>query len=208
MMLLCALADVKTLLDLSDTSQDAKLTLLIKRVSAQIARELHYNPVRSTYASEPHAINNRQLLILDAQPIQSITSITLDGAAVTDFSREPQYDAMGMVYRAAGWCGNWYTRGIANDPVAGEHSILVSYVGGWYLPGDQGYVEDNLASLPYDIQAAAIHATLEAFNINENGGVGIADHMEGKVKDTFRADRGLSQTVLDMIEPWVRKVVA
>jgi len=207
-MTLCALADVKTLLDLSDTSQDAKLTLLIKRVSAQIAGELHYNPAFSVIVGEPHAVNNRQLLQLDTQPIQAIASITLDGVAVTDYSREPQYDAIGQVYRGDGWCGNWYVRGIAYDPVAGFHSILVSYSGGWYLPGDPNYVEDNPASLPYDIYSAAVTATLEAFNILESGGMGMQDHMEGKVRDTFRADQGLSKSVLDMIAPYVRGVVA
>jgi len=209
-MTLCALADVKTLLDLSvsDTSQDAKLPLLIKRVSAQIAAELHYDPTYASIVSEPHAVNNRQLLQLNTQPIQAVTSITLDGVAITDYSREPQYDAVGQVYRGAGWCGNYYVRGIAYDPVAGFHSILVSYTGGWHLPGDSSYSEGAADSLPYGLYSAALQATLEAFNILESGGTGMQSHAEGKISDTFRADQGLSKAVLDMIAPYVRGVVA
>jgi hypothetical protein len=208
---LCLLADVKTLLDIADTSQDAKLALLGRRVSGQIRQELNYNPVWTSYVGERHAVNNRQLLQLGAQPIQSISSITIDGIAIPDFEpvgADPDNDAAGLVYRGVGWCGNWYTRGLENDPVAGFHSILVSYVGGWHLPGDPDYEEDDPGSLPDSLAQAAIQATCEAFNILESGGVGMQDHNEGKVKDTFRADAGLSQTVLDMLSPFKRTAVA
>ena len=71
-MTLCLLADVKTLLDIVDTSQDAKLNLLIRGVSSQIRAALHYNPKWTVYEGERHAVNNRQLLQLNAQPIQAI----------------------------------------------------------------------------------------------------------------------------------------
>jgi len=207
---LCLLADVKTLLDVAsaDTSQDAKLNLLIKRLSSQIRGALHYNPEYTTYLGERHAVNNRQLLQLNAQPIQAISQITLEGVVVTDYHRETENDWGGMVYRGHGWCGNWFVTGIADDPVAGFHSIVVDYAAGWYLPGDENYEEGGPGSLPYELYSAAIQGTLEAFNILESGGVGMQDHSESKVKDTFRADQGLSQSVLDMLAPFVRPVVA
>jgi hypothetical protein len=207
---LCLLADVKTLLDIAspDTSQDAKLNLLIKRVSSQIRGELHYYPEWTVYSGERHAVNNRQLLQLNSQPIQAISQIIVEGVVITDYYREPENDWVGMVYRPDGWCGNWHVTGLENDPVAGWHSIVVDYTAGWYLPGDENYEEGESGSLPYELYSAAIQATLEAFNILESGGIGMQDHSESKVKDTFRADQGLSQNVLDQIAPFVRYVVA
>lgn len=208
---LCALADVKTILDLSNTSQDGKLALYIKRVSAQIAKALNFNPVWTIYAGEQHMVNNRQLLQLNAQPIQAIASITLEGVALvpgTDFIQFPDNDSVGLVYRDVGWCGNYYTRGMMGDPVAGFPSVLVSYTAGWHLPEDPLFVEDDPGSLPDSISSAALQETLELFNIGESGGLGMQDHSEGKVKDTFRADAGLSQAVLDMIAPYRRLAVA
>jgi hypothetical protein len=209
-MTLCALADVKTLLDISGDTQDAKLTLFIKRVSAQIQKHLGYAVAWKDYVDEQHAINNRQLLQLNAQPIQgAISSITLDGVPVTDFSQEPDYDAVGLVYRGDGWVGNWYVAGMTYDPMAGFHSILVSYTGGWHLPGDDDYEEDDdPASLPYGISAAAEQATIELYNIREAGGEGFKAQTEGGLNTTFRDDSGLSPSVMDMLAPYKRWAVA
>ena len=61
-MTLCSLTDVKTLLNISETdeSQDAKLTLLIKKASAEIESFLGYSLAMADYTEELHAVNCRQ----------------------------------------------------------------------------------------------------------------------------------------------------
>jgi hypothetical protein len=207
-MTLCTLADVKAMLDIGDSSQDAKLNLLIKQASGAIVRHLGYPVARATYTGEKYAINNNQILILNAQPIQSITSITLAGVAVTDYDISPEYANVGFVYRGGGWCGNFFTRGITNDPVAGFRDIVITWIGGWYLPGDVGYVEDAASSLPTDISTAATYAVIEAYRVNMLSAEGIKAHSEGGMSDTFGDNVGLSTRVRDLLGPFVRTGIA
>jgi hypothetical protein len=207
-MTLCTLADVKAMLDILDTSQDAKLNLLIKQASSAIVKHLGYPVARATYTGEKYAINNNQILILNAQPIQSITSITLAGVAVTDYDISPEYANIGFIYRGAGWCGNFYTRNLTNDPVAGFRDIVITWIGGWYLPGAVGYVEDNPASLPTDISTAATYAVIESYRVNMLSAEGIKSHSEGGISDTFGDNVGLSTRVRELLAPWVRVGIA
>ena len=79
---MCSLADVKTWLGITDTTKDARLQLLIDTVSAQMVGYLGYEAHYSTYTSERHAINNNQLMYLNAAPIQAVSAVTLAGVTI------------------------------------------------------------------------------------------------------------------------------
>ena len=198
-MALCSLTDVKTLLNISseDTTQDAKLNLYIKQVSAQIESYLGYKLARKEYTEELHAVNCRQLLSLNAWPLQSVTSVTHNGASVTDYKILPEYAKWGRLYREFGWGGKLITQGFEHDVVSGAYDYKVTYTAGYYLPGDTGYVEGADASLPYDISVACANMVVLKYNYDAQGATGLKAHSEGNISDTYgdgASDIGLSES--------------
>ena len=109
-MMLCTLASLKTYLGITTTDNDDILTMLIKQNSAMIENYLNYSLARKVNEAEVHSVNNEQLLLLDNQPIQSVSAVTIGGTAIDDFKLIPKYSKVGMLYRGLGWCGSYYTR--------------------------------------------------------------------------------------------------
>lgn len=198
-MALCSLTDVKTLLNISseDTTQDAKLNLYIKQVSAQIESYLGYKLARKEYTEELHAVNCRQLLSLNHFPIQSVTTVTHNGEVIDDYKILPEYAKWGRLYREYGWCGNLITQGFEHDVVSGAYDYKVTYTAGYYLPGDTGYVEGADDSLPYDISVACANMVVLKYNYDAQGATGLKAHSEGNISDTYgdgASDIGLSES--------------
>lgn len=212
-MMLCTLASLKTYLGITVTDNDEILTMLIKQNSAMIENYLNYSLARKVNEAEVHSVNNEQLLLLDNQPIQSVSAVTIGGTAIDDYKLIPKYSSVGMLYRGLGWCGEYYTRGMTYDVVAGVYEIEVSYTSGYYLPNDTGYVEGASDSLPYDIMTACIIACAEEWNVKINNAEGIKSYSEGGQSTTFldngtMADSGLSRKVCSMLESYKRQAVA
>ena len=211
-MMLCTLASLKTYLGITTTSQDDFLTMLIKQTSAMIENYLGYSLSRKEN-SEVHNVNNEQLLLLDCQPIQSVSLVKIGDQEIDDYKIIPKYSKTGMLYRGLGWCGQYYTRGMTYDVVSGVYEIEVDYISGYYLPGDTGYVEGEESSLPYEIQSACIMACAEEYNIKMNNAEGIKSYSEGGISTTFAdsgtmADCGLSAKVCSMLVDYRRQAVA
>ena len=212
-MMLCTLASLKTYLGITTTDNDDILTMLIKQNSAMIENYLNYSLARKVNEAEVHSVNNEQLLLLDNQPIQSVSAVTIGGTAIDDFKLLPKYSKVGMLYRGLGWCGSYYTRGMTYDVVSGVYEIEVDYISGYYLPNDTGYVEGAEDSLPYDIMTACIMACAEEWNVKINNAEGIKSYSEGGMSTTFAdsgtmADSGLSKKVCSMLESYKRQAVA
>ena len=93
MSMLCKLSDLKTLLGISsqDTSQDDKLTLMIKSASAKIEGYIGYSLARADYTDELHSVNDRQLIQLNHFPLQSVANVTANGVEITDYKILPEY---------------------------------------------------------------------------------------------------------------------
>jgi hypothetical protein len=190
---LCTLADVKMWLDVSNTIKDVKLQLFIDTISEQMISYLGYQARRTTYASEIHSINNNELLYLKGAPIQSVSSVVVGGVAVLPGSGDDQYqyddtDAKaGRIYIGTGFCGNYYTRNMTYDPVAGMRSISVSYIAGWYLPEDTGYKIANAKtfnvsdSVPYAISLACIQEVVQKYRRNVARAEGLINYKEGGI---------------------------
>ena len=212
-MMLCTLTDLKTYLGITTNESDSVLEMLIKQNSAMIENYLNYSLARKVNEAEVHSVNNEQLLLLDNQPIQSVYAVTIGGTAIDDFKVIPKYASVGMLYRGLGWCGEYYTRGMTYDVVSGVYEIEVSYISGYYLPNDEGYVEGASDSLPYDIMTACIIACAEEWNVKVNNAEGIKSYSEGGQSTTFldngtMADSGLSKKVCSMLESYKRQAVA
>jgi hypothetical protein len=218
---LTTLANVKAGLNIpvANTAYDSLLTTLINQVSAAIVRALGYPVKRQTITGEKAAVNGTLLLQLRAQPIQSVSSVTLAGAALlpdsdSGFYLLPEYSAVGMLYRPMGWYGPFLTRGITYDPLAGTYCATVDYVAGWYLPADVGYQEGADASLPLDLSAAADYEVAFRFNTIQRGSQGLSSMTEGKLSYDFAGGRpqgqetaptaSLSAQTEAMIAPFMR----
>lgn len=212
-MMLCTLTDLKTYLGITTNESDSVLEMLIKQNSAMIENYLNYSLARKVNEAEVHSVNNEQLLLLDNQPIQSVSAVTIGGTPIDDYKVIPKYSSVGMLYRGLGWCGEYYTRGMTYDAVSGVYEIEVSYISGYYLPNDEGYSEGASDSLPYDIMTACIIACAEEWNVKVNNAEGIKSYSEGGQSTTFldngtMADSGLSKKVCSMLESYKRQAVA
>lgn len=211
-MMLCTLANLKTYLGISGNTLDDVLTLYIKQVSSQIEAYLGY-PLSRQENEEVHSVNNEQLLLLDNQPIQSVSSVDIGGITIDDYKVLPKYAKVGMLYRGSGWCGGYYTRGMTHDVVSGVYEINVSYISGYYLPNDSEYVDGASDSLPYDIVSACLVGCAELYNVRANSADGIKAYSEGGISMTFvdsgtMADCGLSAKVCSLLVDYKRQAVA
>ena len=198
--MLCSLTDLKTMLGISaeDTTQDAKLNLIIKGVSAKIEGFLGYKLGRATYTEELHNVNCRQLLQLNHFPVQSVSSVQRNGEEITDFKLIPEFTRWGRLYKGDGWTGAIWTRGFTHDVVSGAWEITVSYIAGYYLPGEMGYLEGAESSLPYDIYTAALQSCILEYNMSRENTYGLKAHSEGQISDTYgdaSSGLGLSEGV-------------
>lgn len=206
--MLCTLTDVKTMLNISleDTTQDAKLNLLIKQYSALIEGYIGYKLARAEYTEEVHCENNRQVFYLNHFPVQSVSSVTVGGESITDFKILPQYARWGGLYRGLGWGRKAFVRGFTHDIVSGVWDILTTYVAGYYLPDDEGYVEGAEDSLPYDISVCCLNLIVEKYNLDAMGAVGLKGHTEGHITDTYSDEAnnvGLSESAKKLLDKYV-----
>lgn len=211
--MLCTLTDVKTMLNISleDTTQDAKLNLLIKQYSALIEGYIGYKLARAEYTEEVHCENNRQVFYLNHFPVQSVSSVTVGGESITDFKILPQYARWGGLYRGLGWGQKAFVRGFTHDVVSGVWDILTTYVAGYYLPDDEGYVEGAEDSLPYDISVCCLNLIVEKYNLDAMGAVGLKGHTEGHITDTYSDEAnnvGLSESAKKLLDKYVYYGVA
>jgi hypothetical protein len=204
-MMLCSLSDIKLLLGIADTSQDALLNVFASRISNRVVRAMGCPVQRATYTGEKYSVNNRQKLYLKAYPIQSVSLVTIAGVPVTGY----QIDSDGSLYYGPGWSGNYWTRGMTYDPVAGVREIAVTYIAGWYLPGDIGYIAGQPESLPEAISEAVAEAVIIDYRKYSAEAEGLKSHSEGGISDSWegRAENGfgLPTGVLDAIQPFVFK---
>ena len=204
--MLCTIEDVKVFLGITDKTQDAKLTLMIKAVSSQVQSYLGYKLAMSDYTEELHSVNNRQLIQLNALPLRSVASVTVNGGEIDDYKIIPEYARWGQLYRGNGWSGAVYTRGFTHDVVAGAWEIKVSYRAGYYLPGDENYTEDGESSLPYDIVSACMQMVALRYQYDAMGAVGLKSHTEGHITDSFgdsASEIGLTDSVKKQLAPYV-----
>ena len=190
MSMLCTLSQVKTALGISteDTTQDEKLTLMIKGVSSKIEAYIGYSLSRSTYEEEIQSVNSRQLILLDHFPIQEVSEVTVKGKVIDDYKIIPKYSRWGGLYRGNGWVGDFFSRGFTHDIVSGAWEIKVTYDAGYYLPGDTDYTEGSDDSLPYEIVSCCIDSVVLQYNFGSMGAVGLKAHTEGHISDTYSDD--------------------
>lgn len=161
---LSTLENLKTIAGVSGTSQDTALTLILKAASAQVETYCSRRfGLRTT--TETLAGTGRTDLLVSVWPIVSVTSVTVDGNAVTDYVLRDAAIPDGPFYlwRLYGW--RWKPSTIADvttdpDAQSSDFNVSVTYIAGYKLPGVT-YAYDNAilaaaSDLPSDVELAAI----------------------------------------------------
>lgn len=112
---------------------------------------------RATVTNERVAGFGTPRLVLARTPIESVTSITLDGVTIDASEYYVEDAGAGFVFRSNS-CWDW-TQPSAGQRgyVAEEKKYLVTYVGGYYLPGSAQ------RNLPYAIEQAFVVAVVSMF---------------------------------------------
>lgn len=219
---LTTLADVKNLLGIApaETSQDARLEMLINMSSARIGQYCNRQFKRQNY-TETLPPNGRQLLILQQYPVQSVASVVQKGTtltAATDYIATSPFAEVGEIYRETGWTGDYMLRGIVtNDIGPGKLEIVVTYVAGYYLPDDALYVAGNVASLPLDLQYACQLMTASDFmqarrnNFDGLSGLtegGLSYQWGGKNGQSMNNNSGFTQETAGILNRYRRIAIA
>jgi hypothetical protein len=136
---LIALADLKALLGISDSANDALLGNIIQRGSDAIARFCNRVFAQRTII-ETLPGPGGQLLKLKFSPVVTLTSIALDGETVDSDTYVLTEPEAGIVFRESYWA---YT--------GHKYSYTATYTHGYNLPDISG-----ADTLPHDIQQAAL----------------------------------------------------
>ena len=173
---LTTLADTKAIAGIpaTDTTSDALLELLINITSLSIAGYCSRIFKRGTY-TEFIPASNRQALLLQQWPIASVSSIVDDGTTLvlnTDYRLDAQDKAQGQVYRENGWNGKWLVSGLTSDARASSRILTVTYIAGFYLPGDALYVAGADDSLPMDLGMVCAQMVAESYYTTKRGAYG------------------------------------
>jgi hypothetical protein len=150
---LVTLAKTKARLGITVNTYDTKLTEIIDEVSQLVVDFLGYDLAKQTY-TETLAGNARTYLMLARVPLVSVTTVSYQGTALTDYSIA-DYDA-GLLYRESGWTvASPSVSRLVYDPHPGfaaqDWSIL--YTAGYALPA--GEEPDTTAEhmLPYSLRS-------------------------------------------------------
>jgi hypothetical protein len=213
---LTTLPDVKTLLGITDSTQDARLELIVNACSRRIEQYCGRTFARASL-TETYTPSGRQLLILRNYPIVSVSSVVDQGNTLvqgTDYIFSPEYANSGFLYRENGWNGPTVNRDfLTTDTVAGKRTIIVTYVAGYYLPADLGYVAGASTSLPFDLNYACARLACSDFVLARQGNFGGLTAMsEGGLSYSWGTPitnnaSGISQEVAGMLNKYKRLAI-
>jgi len=152
------LNQLKAELQISGTSQDDRLTLLLAAASSAIEAYCGRPFARATL-TEHISPRGRQEVNLSLYPIVSVGSVTLGAVSsndnqgampITDYQIDSE---AGQLWRNGGW--TWAALTLHDitqdpDPNMADRNLIVSYTAGYVLPGSEG------ANLPAALQYAAV----------------------------------------------------
>lgn len=163
---LTKLATLKTELGISDASLDAVLERIINGASDSIEKYCGRKFARAAALSERVKGYGTELIHLERTPVETLTSITIDGTTV-DASEYRLRDAeVGSVWRRNLWP---WTAGtddsVAPHPRAGfeEDSIVVVYTGGYALA--QNDRTPGTYAQPYDLEEACLQLAVHRYRV-------------------------------------------
>jgi hypothetical protein len=136
-----------------DISKDVFLERQINSVSSMVSKYCNRKFIADTY-TEYYKGTGRQRLVLNQYPVNKITSVKVDSAALTagtDYVTADQtYLDQGIVFKDNGWTWYGYLTGLVGEPTAPVDNIGVVYSAGYTLS------PETARNLPWDLEQAVI----------------------------------------------------
>lgn len=216
---LTTLAEVKTELMISGSSEDSYLERLIESASARIAgycNRAFYWEADIAEAVAGYGHNN--LIVLRA-PIVSISSITYSDSAV-DADNYSVGDAEGgLIYRKDGWSWTASYRVSASPekfPGSENKSYEVIYSGG-YVTQNQVDLDGSLTrTLPYDLEDACIEFVTSRYSArgrdrnltSEKIGAASETYAQSSSSDVSGTGKGIPDSIKGTLNVYRRAILA
>lgn len=179
-----------------DHSKDKFLERNINSVSGMVSKHCNRKFIADTY-SEFYKGSGRQKLVLNQYPINYITSVKVDSAALTagtDYVTSDQtYLDQGIIFKNNGWTWYGYLTGIVGEPTAPVDNIEVTYSAGYTLE------PETSRDLPWELENACISMVADLYGEQQGGNVGLKRLTQGKLSYTWKDNPLLQQyaSVLD-----------
>lgn len=157
---LTTVATAEDVLSISSGTETTRLQRMINVASDIVENYIGRVLYRNTAITEKVGGEPGPILFLARPPINSITSISYSGAALSTDSYEIHEANAGQVYAIGGsWVSTTAFLGdIGSTIYPGYERRLytVVYDGGWYTPAQEDTTPANTRALPYDIEEATL----------------------------------------------------
>jgi hypothetical protein len=211
---LIRLETVKSRIGISDTSNDDVISELIDEASQLVTDFVGYDLAQKAYVETIPGSQHR-FLLLSRMPINSVSSITFDGSAITDYTIHDA--ASGILYRELGWTRSIGYYGPINiDPLPGSEipNWIVTYVAGFKIPGEEGELSDGEYNLPRSIQAH-VFTVVKTLYFNRQRDPNVKSRRVEEFEEVYGTDSinigtigvsGLPLSVEKGLSPWKRFV--
>ena len=177
---LTTLTAVKLHLGITDSADDALLAQLINHASSDIESRCNRTLTRETRTAEKYETAGTRIY-LDLYPVETVSAITMNGAAVTDYTLNAK---SGCLYREDGW----------------PDEVTVTYIGGYRLETVAAVtgppaVAEIPRTMPYDLEYAAILWVAGAYNTR--GSEHLSDEAIGPLKSVFWEEQPAIKAIVE-----------
>ena len=185
-----------------DYSKDKFLERYINSVSSMVSKYCGRNFIKDTY-TEYHKGSGRQRLVVDQYPINKITSVKVDSAALTagtDYVTSDQtYNDQGIIFKESGWIWSGYLTGLVGELTAPVDNIGVVYSAGYTLEPEAS------RNLPWDLEQAVVSMVSFLYGEQQETTVGLKSLTQGKLKYDFDTTP-LIQQYSSTLDKYAKKV--
>ena len=182
---LTELATVKSLIGISDTTDDALLSALITRASIAIAEYCDRVFAQEAVRESQPGTGNRHLL-LERVPVVSIQQAVLDGTAIDTTEYKIEDSNVGRLWRDVAW-----DRALDEQPDYWQ----IDYTAGFLLPGDAN------RNLPESVEQACIE-TVKSWYLARGRDATLRSEEIGTVWQGTFSGQALPLVVKQLLAPW------
>lgn len=180
-----------------DYSKDKLLERNINSVSSMVSKYCNRKFIADTY-TEYYKGSGRQKLVLNQYPLNKITSVKVESAALTagtDYATSDQtYLDQGIIFKNTGWVWYGYLTGLVGELTAPVDNIEVIYSAGYTLSPELS------RTLPWDLENCVISMVADLYGEQQDGTVGLKHLSQGKLTYTWNDNPLIQQysSILDI----------
>lgn len=213
---LATVDQVKTRLGITSSSDDDMITEIIDEASALIVDYIGSSLATQTYEETIAGTGTTRILLSNA-PIESISSVTYDGVAVTDYSIANQ--RVGVLYREDGWTRSTqsFSRLVFDPHVQlDKQNWVFTYRAGYVTPpGESGDESQGLFELPLSFRSIVIRLCSWMYSVRVSESAGLKKIVvggdDGFTEEYFSPQEassgsGIPPSIEKQLNPWKQLV--